>query len=1021
MAIVDRINEMYTHVGEVYDTLEVGGAQIYTLPNEFTQVDYLESNGTQYVDTGFKPNQDTRVVIDFIANQRSDAWLLGSRISYGDSNYSVLLWNGGDLRTDYNVGGQDMGASINTRYILDKNKNVSTLYRNGTQVSQITATYGVFNPNHNMYLFACNNNGSVSAMANVKMFSCKIYDNGTLIRDFIPCYRNSDNVIGLYDIVEGNFYTNKGTGVFTYGSVSKEHIDKNIININAQLKDRLIDYMNNGTEKIWNNWEKVTGSGTDISLSPTLEAPMKNVLNGNTYQFTTTGKNLLPNNQTTQTINGLTFTVNDDKSITIRGTATANTDYYFVGTASQYVDFGLTTGTYNLSGCSGGSEQTYMLFAVMNRSGNIYYYGSFVDTGRKMIVETGDTFRIFIRVISGQTMNTTMYPMVERGDNKTTYEPYTGGPRPEYPEDIHVVSGDNTIKVTGKNLLPINLTGGLASGITFTNNLDGTFSARGTSTAGVGQNICGEITLKAGTYTFSVNNLPTGVYLSLNNVGYTMLNSSTLKRIFTLNQDTTFPRCLLWVDSNKTIDTTFEVLLEKGNTATDFEPYSSDLYNIDLPIENLCNVSNTITTSAFGMNVTLSEDVVTCSGTPTRQYINTEAVNLINPLKAGNTYNFMAFSDNLPSECNFRIWGYNSDNVLKFNVKSGASLLITEDIIKYRLVLEGMTTGTSYNIQAKLQIEKGDKFNSYTPYGMEPIKMCNINTYKDYFIKTEGKNLFDKEAISVGHLKEDGTLSTDAAYRTSDFMPIEPNQPYYKTSTGSPRTKYYDKNKQPLNTTTYWDVPTGGSAGTFTIPNDAYYLRFSFPYVGSNAIDINTIMINKGTTALLYEPYGNGEWYECSQIGKAVLNGAENGWTRSGVTTDDFFVGALQLRLNGLYNKYQTSQLWKTNRFVFGGLGRDGTFLGYNGNEATGHDLIGFTIKSSIANTIEDFKNWVSSNNIVFYYILLNSTCTKITYEPLLEQLEAFYNAKSKNSQTNITQENNDLPFIIDSTMLKEV
>ena len=42
--------------------------------------------------------------------------------------------------------------------------------------------------------------------------------------------------------------------------------------------------MNNGIDTIWNNWEKVTGSGTSISLSPTLKAPMKNELKGNTSQ-----------------------------------------------------------------------------------------------------------------------------------------------------------------------------------------------------------------------------------------------------------------------------------------------------------------------------------------------------------------------------------------------------------------------------------------------------------------------------------------------------------------------------------------------------------------------------------------------------------------------------------------------------------------------------------------------------------------------------------------------------------------
>lgn len=51
----------------------------------------------------------------------------------------------------------------------------------------------------------------------MKLYSFKIYDNGTLIRDFIPCYRVADNEVGLYDIVNNQFYTNQGTGSFTKG------------------------------------------------------------------------------------------------------------------------------------------------------------------------------------------------------------------------------------------------------------------------------------------------------------------------------------------------------------------------------------------------------------------------------------------------------------------------------------------------------------------------------------------------------------------------------------------------------------------------------------------------------------------------------------------------------------------------------------------------------------------------------------------------------------------------------------
>ena len=53
----------------------------------------------------------------------------------------------------------------------------------------------------------------------IKLYSCKIYNSyNILVRNFIPCYRKSDNVIGLYDTYTQTFYVNNGTGTFIKGN-----------------------------------------------------------------------------------------------------------------------------------------------------------------------------------------------------------------------------------------------------------------------------------------------------------------------------------------------------------------------------------------------------------------------------------------------------------------------------------------------------------------------------------------------------------------------------------------------------------------------------------------------------------------------------------------------------------------------------------------------------------------------------------------------------------------------------------
>jgi len=73
-----------------------------------------------------------------------------------------------------------------------------------------------FNTNTNAYLFAINNAGTLQNYASMNLYSCEIYDNNVLVRNFIPC-KNPEGVVGLYDSVNSQFYQNAGSGSFTAG------------------------------------------------------------------------------------------------------------------------------------------------------------------------------------------------------------------------------------------------------------------------------------------------------------------------------------------------------------------------------------------------------------------------------------------------------------------------------------------------------------------------------------------------------------------------------------------------------------------------------------------------------------------------------------------------------------------------------------------------------------------------------------------------------------------------------------
>lgn len=185
------------------------------LPSGYTQVKYIQSDGAQYIDTGFKPNQDTRVVGDmqFMTNTSNlESALFGYRVAVRSQEYNFYQHNG-IMRSPYNNSVGDRTTLSTDKISIDKNKNVTSV--NGVVTSN--ELYASFQCGGNMYLFGLNLNGSLSAtQGSRRIYTCKIYDNDTLIRDFIPC-KNPDGVIGMYDIVNSQFYQNSGSDEFVAG------------------------------------------------------------------------------------------------------------------------------------------------------------------------------------------------------------------------------------------------------------------------------------------------------------------------------------------------------------------------------------------------------------------------------------------------------------------------------------------------------------------------------------------------------------------------------------------------------------------------------------------------------------------------------------------------------------------------------------------------------------------------------------------------------------------------------------
>lgn len=184
------------------------------LPQEYTWLEYIYSGGNAYIDTGFKPNQSTRVVMDAQLVNANDVskTICFFGVRGNNTYYEIYKASTGNWKLTYLYGtntNQAFTIDYSTRHYIDYNKNTATIDW-GTSLTYTAQTFQMI---YNLFLGADNGSGSATAMAPMRIFHSAIWDNGEIIRLFVPCI-NKSGVYGLYDRVNDKFYSSAGAGQF---------------------------------------------------------------------------------------------------------------------------------------------------------------------------------------------------------------------------------------------------------------------------------------------------------------------------------------------------------------------------------------------------------------------------------------------------------------------------------------------------------------------------------------------------------------------------------------------------------------------------------------------------------------------------------------------------------------------------------------------------------------------------------------------------------------------------------------
>jgi hypothetical protein len=212
----------YGHNGNEWEEVWSPGR----LPGGLQEVSYLESTGTQYIDTGINPSLND-VITSEVATPEYYYTNTDNGIAFGASDASVkqilLLYNNTNGYISFRYGYYHQVKSYEVNFsctdrlfhecIFDYP--AKKVYFDGEAKNMETTAYTPTTPS--FYLFGTHylDRNNLYNPTIIRKFS--IVRNSELIIDLVPCYRKSDKVAGMYDMITGKLFTNDGTGTFIVG------------------------------------------------------------------------------------------------------------------------------------------------------------------------------------------------------------------------------------------------------------------------------------------------------------------------------------------------------------------------------------------------------------------------------------------------------------------------------------------------------------------------------------------------------------------------------------------------------------------------------------------------------------------------------------------------------------------------------------------------------------------------------------------------------------------------------------
>ena len=489
-------------------------------------------------------------------------------------------------------------------------------------------------------------------------------------------------------------------------------------------------------------------------------------------------------------------------------------------------------------------------------------------------------------------------------------------------------------------------------------------------------------------------------------------------------------------------------MIRLSSTSSGYEPYTNGASpNPDYP-QPIHSVSGDNVIKGCNKNLIGQENISplsnatgTITGT-TLSFVSTGTYKKVQwyiPIKAGEKFTFSCGGNDtlylgifefsaISESASDRLRAIEWDSVLT----NGKTSTFTTQNDGYLRVYIGSSTATTQTL-TNLQLERGETKTTAVEHkedtyeiNLGDIKMRGIGTYEDYFVRNSGKNLLNNNDLVL--FNSNKYISTPN-YSTIGTIKVEPNTTYSFITDKNillPDNNIYEFDINNENKITATKSATNNDYYTiisFTTSATTHYISFyrgngngtAYNSVSDMVKAVKMMFIKGNDYSLPYEPFGSGKWCKYNAIEEVTL--ASSQFNEKGTTgTNAYYISTTIA--NGLNDNSVASSMSNKFGMVAFNNRQNGLDVTYVQN---GRIYIRTKNNTSLDwSTNQNCKDWLDANSPIIDYILASPYLSLIESETLISQLDNIQNAMSYEGQTNILQNNNDLPFYLIASAMKQ-